>query len=83
LGTGADEEIIAMLDGTWTGGVLNSMEAHHEYQQARHRAIAKSQDPRVIEQLRAEKRLMKQQRHEERLRQKKERDRICLRSRVQ
>jgi hypothetical protein len=65
-----------LLGESWAGDVLQRMKAHYEAVLARSKAIAESQDPVLVQQRRLEKRNVKQQKHEERLAQKKERDRI-------
>lgn len=76
VGNSADQEITPIISGSWAGDVLQSMKSHYENLQARRQEIAERQNPVLIEQCRARKQALKQERHQERLQLKKERDRI-------
>jgi hypothetical protein len=76
IGKDADEQLTLVLEGTWAGTVLESMKTHYQNKLERQRAIAESQNPVLVERRKEEKRRLKQERHRERLSQKKERDRV-------
>jgi hypothetical protein len=65
-----------LLTGAWADGVLERMKAHYQAETERHRAIAESEDPVLVQRRREEERSLKQQKHQERLTLKKDRDRI-------
>ncbi len=71
-----DNEIEALLAGSWAGGVLARMKAHHEAKQAKRRVQEELNNPTIIEKRRAEKKRLKQDQHEKRMALKKERDRL-------
>jgi hypothetical protein len=71
-----DNEIEALLGGTWSGEVLQRMKEHHDAREAERRAREALEDPANVQKQRDEKRRMKQEQHEKRLTLKKERDRL-------
>lgn len=72
----AEHEFELVLEGTWAGGVLARMKAHHKAREDERRAFAESQDPIKVQQRREEKRRIRQEKHSERLNLKRERDRL-------
>lgn len=76
VGNSADQEITPIVSGSWAGDVLQSMKSHYENLQTRRREIAEIQDPLLIAERKAQKRALKQEIHIERLRLKKEWDRV-------
>lgn len=71
-----DQEIETILSGTWSGEVLRGMQEHHATRQAERRAFTEYNDPANVQKRREEKRNLKQEKHQERLALKKDRDRI-------
>jgi hypothetical protein len=65
-----------LLAGSWAGGVLERMKDHYRAETERAKAIADFEDPRRVQERREEKRRLKQQKHQNRLALKKDRDRI-------
>jgi len=72
----AEATIQPLLSESWGGEILARMQAHYKERQAARRACAESQDPKIVEQRREDKRRLRQQQHTERMELKKERDRI-------
>lgn len=70
-----DNEIEAVLVGSWAGELLSKMKARHETREAERRAHEAFQDPSNVQKRREEKRRVNQEQHEKRLELKKERDR--------
>jgi len=66
----------SVLAGTWPGDVLKDMEEHHSKVQAAQRAREEFEDPVRVQQRREEKKRLRQERHQQRLALKVERDRI-------
>ncbi len=65
-----------LLAGSWAGNVLERMAAHYKAAVERSKALAEFQDRENTQQRRAEKRKLRQLRHQERLVLKSGRDRI-------
>lgn len=76
LGREGDAELSGVLHGTWSGYVLDSMKAHSAAVNAERERRALEQSPERVQERRDAKRLLKQQRHAERLLAKRERDRL-------
>ncbi len=70
-----DNEIEAILSGSWAGDVLRRMQEHHKARQAVRRARAAFEAPENVQKRREEKKRLKQEQHQQRLVLKKERDR--------
>jgi hypothetical protein len=70
-----EAEVAQILKGTWSGGILQDMQAHQRAEVLRHRNHAEKNDPEAIEKRREEKRRMKAEKHASRLAAKIERDR--------
>ena len=68
-----DAEIESPIEGTWAGGVLGRMKAHHAARQAALRAHEEFQA--AAPRRREEKKRLKAKQHQDRLERKKERDR--------
>lgn len=64
-----------LLGQGWGGDVLRRMQEHHRRATAARRAKAEYEDPARVQERREEKKRVAQQRHEQRLALKKERDR--------
>jgi hypothetical protein len=71
-----DNDIEVLLDGTWPGELLRTMKEHHEAREAERRAREEFQDRANVQKRREEKKRLNQEKHEERLTLKKERDRL-------
>ena len=71
-----EAELVRILDKNWAGSVLHSMQQHYKERQAATRARQEYEDPVNIHKRREEKKRLKQERHQQRLALKKERDRI-------
>lgn len=69
-------QLEADLAGTWAGGVLARMQAHHQARIEARRRHDEANDPERIRQSRQEKRRVKQEQHAQRLALKTERDRV-------
>ena len=72
----AERRIEPLLNGTWAGNMLARMKVHHRDLEDARRARDEYRDPVRVQQRREEKRRLKQEKHEERLALKKQRDRI-------
>lgn len=68
--------LLAPLEGSWAGRLLEGMIEHHEAREAARRAHAEFNSPEQIARRREEKKRLKQERHQQRLAEKKERDRL-------
>lgn len=64
-----------LLGKGWGGDVLRRMQEHHRRVTAARRAKAEYEDPAKVQERREERKRVAQQRHEQRLALKKERDR--------
>ena len=71
-----DQEIEEILQGSWAGGVLQRMKAHHAALQAARKAEAEYQSSDAVHMRREAKRLLKQEQHSRRLEIKRERDKL-------
>ena len=71
-----DNDIEALLAGSWAGDILGRMKTHHEAREAERRARDEFQSPAAVQKRREEKKRLKQEQHEKRLALKKERDRL-------
>jgi hypothetical protein len=71
----AEKEIGQVLGDSWAAEVLDKMKAHYRAKEERRLALLESQDPIKVQQRRNQKRLLREQRHLERLVRKKELDR--------
>jgi hypothetical protein len=69
-------EVETILDGTWAGGVLVGMQEHHTATQEARRKLEEYEDPVNVQKRREEKKRLNQEKHQERLALKKERDRL-------
>lgn len=65
-----------LLGQGWGGDVLRRMQEHHRRVAAERSAKAEYEDPAKVQERREERKRVAQQRHEQRLALKKERDRI-------
>ena len=70
------DELERILDGSWSGRVLDAMKRHSEAIRSEQTARAEYQSPEGARKRREAKRRLKQQQHQQRLARKKERDRI-------
>ena len=68
------DEIEAQLAGSWAGRILAGMKDHYAAVVARRRAHEEMQDPINVQRRREEKKRLRQEKHQERLRLKKKRD---------
>ena len=71
-----DREIESLMVGSRAGEILNRMKAHHEARETKRHDYEASQDPAAVQRRREEKKRLNQERHEERLALKRERDRL-------
>jgi hypothetical protein len=71
-----DNETVEMLGESWPGQIMREMRAHHEAVQENRRREAEYNSPENIQKRRDEKKRIRQEQHQERLKLKVERDRI-------
>jgi hypothetical protein len=71
-----DNELEKILVETWAGQILGRMKAHHKAREAERHARETFQDPVNVQKRREEKKRLNQERHQERLAIKNERDRL-------
>lgn len=71
-----DREVETILNGTWPGRVLHGMQQHHRATQEARRKLQEYDDPVNVQKRREDKKRLTQERHQERLALKKERDRL-------
>lgn len=70
------ERLSRILQGSWAGGVLESMKDHQQRVQSERSARAEYESAAQVQKRREEKRGLKHEKHKQRLELKKERDRI-------
>ncbi len=71
-----EQELALILDRSWGGAVLYSMQEHYKARQSEARARQEHEDRINVQKRHEEKKRQKQERHRQRLALKKERDRI-------
>ncbi len=72
----AERDYQPIVEGTWAGSILCSMQAHSRRREAERRAYEAFNSPEAVQARRDAKRKLKQQAQAERLARKKERDRL-------
>ncbi|MEK6299354.1 MAG: hypothetical protein AABO41_01420 [Acidobacteriota bacterium] len=71
-----DRDVETILDGTWAGRILRGMQEHQKATQEARRELEEYEDPVNVEKRREEKKRLKQEKHQERLALKKDRDQL-------
>lgn len=70
-----DKRVEALLNGTWSGNLLQEMQEHDRARRADRRTLEEYNNPANVQKRREEKKRLKQEEHQQRLALKKDRDR--------